>query len=91
MSLQREETGAGMKDCKKALSEKVQECLRTKGLSTADKISSHLAEEGRTGSYIHDSRIGVDDLAMRFRLIPKVQYVSIDDIPEEIKQKEKEL
>lgn len=61
----REETGAGMMDCKKALSEtegdleKAQEYLRKKGLSTADKKSNRLAAEGRIGSYIHDSRIGV--------------------------------
>lgn len=61
----REETGAGMMDCKKALSEtggdleKAQEYLRKKGLSTADKKSSRLAAEGRIGSYIHDARIGV--------------------------------
>ncbi|KAK4370186.1 hypothetical protein RND71_009661 [Anisodus tanguticus] len=61
----RDETGAGMMDCKKALSEtggdleKAQEYLRKKGLSTADKKSSRLAAEGRIGSYIHDSRIGV--------------------------------
>ncbi|KAH0744675.1 hypothetical protein KY290_032668 [Solanum tuberosum] len=61
----REETGAGMMDCKKALSEtggdleKAQEYLRKKGLSTADKKSGRLAAEGRIGSYIHDSRIGV--------------------------------
>ncbi|KAK9071271.1 hypothetical protein SSX86_009839 [Deinandra increscens subsp. villosa] len=61
----REETGAGMMDCKKALSEtagdleKAQEYLRKKGLSTADKKSARLAAEGRIGSYIHDSRIGV--------------------------------
>lgn len=61
----REETGAGMMDCKKALAEtggeieKALEYLRKKGLSTADKKSSRLAAEGRIGSYIHDSRIGV--------------------------------
>lgn len=61
----RDETGAGMMDCKKALAEtggdleKAQEYLRKKGLSTADKKSSRLAAEGRIGSYIHDARIGV--------------------------------
>lgn len=61
----REETGAGMMDCKKALAEtggdlrKALEYLRKKGLSTADKKSSRLAAEGRIGSYIHDYRIGV--------------------------------
>ncbi|CAH2077622.1 unnamed protein product [Thlaspi arvense] len=114
----REETGAGMMDCKKALAEtggdleKAQEYLRKKGLSSADKKSSRLAAEGRIGSYIHDSRIGVlievncetdfvgrsekfkelvDDLAMQAVANPQVQYVSVEDIPEEIKQKEKEI
>nr|XP_016494336.1 PREDICTED: uncharacterized protein LOC107813570 [Nicotiana tabacum]XP_016494337.1 PREDICTED: uncharacterized protein LOC107813570 [Nicotiana tabacum] len=114
----REETGAGMMDCKKALSEtggdleKAQEYLRKKGLSTADKKSSRLAAEGRIGSYIHDSRIGVlievncetdfvgrsetfkelvDDLAMQVAACPQVQFVSIDEIPESVVNKEKEL
>lgn len=61
----REETGAGMMDCKKALSEtggdmvKAQEYLRKKGLASADKKASRTTAEGRIGSYIHDSRIGV--------------------------------
>lgn len=60
----REETGAGMMDCKKALAEssgdleKAQEYLRRKGILSADKKSSRLAAEGRISSYIHDSRIG---------------------------------
>ncbi|KAF7813859.1 A-kinase anchor protein 200 isoform X3 [Senna tora] len=114
----REETGAGMMDCKKALAEtggdleKAQEYLRKKGLSSAEKKSSRLAAEGRIGSYIHDSRIGVlievncetdfvgrsekfkelvDDLAMQVVASPQVQFVSIEDIPESIRNKEKEL
>ncbi|KAL6226524.1 hypothetical protein ACLB2K_000486 [Fragaria x ananassa] len=114
----REETGAGMMDCKKALSEtggdieKAQEYLRKKGLSSAEKKSSRLAAEGRIGSYIHDARIGVlievnsetdfvgrsekfkelvDDLAMQVVACPQVQFVSIEDIPESIVKKEKEL
>ncbi|KAI7732678.1 hypothetical protein M8C21_024527 [Ambrosia artemisiifolia] len=114
----REETGAGMMDCKKALSEtggdieKAQEYLRKKGLSTADKKSARLAAEGRIGSYIHDSRIGVlievncetdfvgrsekfkelvDDLAMQVVACPKVEYVSVEDIPESIVNKEKDI
>lgn len=61
----REETGAGMMDCKKALSEtggdiiKAQEFLRKKGLSSAEKKATRVTAEGRIGSYIHDSRIGV--------------------------------
>lgn len=61
----REETGAGMMDCKKALAEtagdivKAQEFLRKKGLASAEKKSSRVTAEGRIGSYIHDSRIGI--------------------------------
>lgn len=61
----REETGAGMMDCKNALLEsegdmvKAQEYLRKKGLASADKKASRATAEGRIGSYIHDSRIGV--------------------------------
>ncbi|CAN1764945.1 Polyprotein of EF-Ts, chloroplastic [Linum perenne] len=105
----REETGAGMMDCKKALSEtggdleKAQEYLRKKGLSSADKKSSRIAAEGRIGSYIHDSRIGVlierseefkelvNDLAMQVVACPQVQFVSVEDVPESFVLKEKEL
>ena len=61
----REETGAGMMDCKKALEEtsgdlvKAQEFLRKKGLASADKKASRATAEGRIASYVHDSRIGV--------------------------------
>uniref|UniRef100_A0A2N9GS65 Elongation factor Ts, mitochondrial n=1 Tax=Fagus sylvatica TaxID=28930 RepID=A0A2N9GS65_FAGSY len=61
----REDTGAGMMDCKKALSEtggdivKAQEFLRKKGLASAEKKASRATAEGRIGSYFHDSRIGV--------------------------------
>ncbi|KAK1288793.1 hypothetical protein QJS10_CPB19g01537 [Acorus calamus] len=114
----REETGAGMMDCKKALTEttgnleKAQEYLRKKGLSSADKKSSRLAAEGHISSYIHDARIGVllevncetdfvgrsekfqelsDDLAMQIVACPQVKYVSIEEIPESIKNKEWEI
>lgn len=52
-------------DCKNALSEsegditKAQELLRKKGLASADKKAARATAEGRIGSYIHDSRIGV--------------------------------
>jgi elongation factor Ts len=84
--------------------QKAQEFLRKKGLSSADKKSSRLAAEGLVGSYIHDNRIGcmievnsetdfvarnekfkelVNDLAM--------QVVAVEDIPESIISKEKEI
>ena len=62
----REKTGAGMMDCKKALTEtsgdmeKAVEWLRKKGLSSADKKSGRAAAEGLVTSYIHgDGKIGV--------------------------------
>lgn len=114
----REETGAGMMDCKKALSEtggdivKALEYLRKKGLASADKKASRVTAEGKIGSYIHDSRIGVlievncetdfvsrgdifrelvEDLAMQVAACPQVQYLSVEDVPKEIVDKEKEI
>lgn len=62
----REKTGAGMMDCKKALTqtdgdiEKAIEYLREKGLAAAAKKSSRIAAEGIVASYIHmGGKIGV--------------------------------
>ena len=62
----RERTGAGMMDCKKALSQvggdvdKALVFLREKGLAAAAKRSSRTAAEGAVGSYIHaGGKIGV--------------------------------
>lgn len=62
----RERTGAGMMDCKKALTdaagnmEKAIELLREKGLATAAKKAGRIAAEGLVDAYIHgDGRIGV--------------------------------
>jgi elongation factor Ts len=62
----RAKTGAGMMDCKRALSEtggdedKAMELLRQKGLKTADKKSDRATAEGRVYSYIHhNQRVGV--------------------------------
>jgi elongation factor Ts len=61
----REQTGVGMMDCKKALteaggdSEKALDVLRKKGLAMAAKKSSRDASEGLIGSYIHMGKIGV--------------------------------
>lgn len=59
----REETGAGMMDCKRALDEskgdfaKAKETIRKKGLEKADMIAQKGGEvkEGRIGSYIHST------------------------------------
>ncbi len=62
----REKTGAGMLDCKKALTEtngdieKAIVYLREKGLASAAKKSGRIAAEGAVGSYIHmGGKIGV--------------------------------
>jgi elongation factor Ts len=62
----REKTGAGMMDCKKALTEaegdfaKAEELLRKKGLASAAKKAGRIASEGAVGSYIHmGGKIGV--------------------------------
>ena len=62
----REKTGAGMMDCKKALTEtsgdfaKAEELLRKKGLAAAAKKAGRVATEGVVASYIHsNSRVGV--------------------------------
>ncbi len=62
----REKTGAGMMDCKKALSEvnadmeKAVEFLRKKGLATAQKRAGRALNEGIIQSYIHmTGKLGV--------------------------------
>lgn len=62
----RERTGAGMMDCKKALTEadgnmeKAIELLREKGLAAAAKKAGRIAAEGLVEAYIHgNGRIGV--------------------------------
>lgn len=62
----RDKTGAGMMDCKKALTEsegdvtKAIEWLRQKGIASAGKKAGRVAAEGIVGSYIHTgARVGV--------------------------------
>jgi elongation factor Ts len=62
----REETGAGMMNCKKALAdnngdyEKAVEALRLKGMATADKKASRNTNEGIIYAYIHiGSKLGI--------------------------------
>jgi elongation factor Ts len=62
----REETGAGMMDCKSALveakgdSKEARQLLRKKGLAAAAKKAGRTASEGAVGSYIHPgAKIGV--------------------------------
>ncbi|MBZ5709683.1 translation elongation factor Ts [Nannocystis pusilla] len=62
----RERTGAGLMDCKKALTEvdadieKAVEYLRKKGIAGAAKKAGRIATEGAVTSYIHmNNRVGV--------------------------------
>lgn len=62
----RDKTGAGMMNCKKALTEnngdfeKALETLRLKGMATADKKASRKATEGIIDAYIHTgNKLGI--------------------------------
>ncbi len=62
----RDETGAGMMNCKKALTEnngdyeKAIDSLRLKGMATADKKASRNTNEGLIYAYIHTgSKLGI--------------------------------
>jgi len=62
----REKTGAGMMDCKKALTEcsgnmeSATDYLRKKGLASAQKKADRVAAEGMIGHYIHNGdKVGV--------------------------------
>ncbi|MBI4688228.1 MAG: translation elongation factor Ts [Nitrospirae bacterium] len=61
----REQTGAGLMECKKALTEtggdidKAKDILRQKGLAIASKKASRAASEGVVDAYIHMGKLGV--------------------------------
>ncbi len=114
----RDQTGAGMMDCKKALTEadgdadKALDVLRKKGLAKAQGKASRDASDGYIGSYIHiGGKIGVlvevncetdfvaktddfqdlvKDIAMHIAATNPT-YVSREEIPSEIIDKEKEI
>ena len=114
----REETGAGMMDCKAALSEaagdmeKAREFLRKRGLASAAKKAGRSTNEGVIGTYIHPgAKIGVmveincetdfvartpefqalvKDVAMHVAAASP-QYVSKEDVPAHVIEKEKEI
>lgn len=114
----RERTGAGMMDCKKALTEtggdieKAVIYLREKGLAAAAKKAGRIAAEGLIESYIHGvGKLGVlvevncetdfvamtdefkglaRDIAMQIAA-SKPEYVSREEVPAEMVEKEKEI
>jgi len=115
----RDKTGAGMMDCKKALTEakgdteKAIEWLRQKGIASAEKKSGRTAAEGAIGSYIHTgARVGVlvevncetdfvargeifqellRNVAMQIAACPGVEYVTTEQIPAEVAEREKNI
>jgi len=115
----RDKTGAGMMDCKKALTEsdgdmtKAAEWLRQKGIATAEKKAGRTAAEGAVGSYIHTgARVGVlveincetdfvargelfqelvRNVAMQIAACPNVEYVTTDQIPADVAEREKAI
>lgn len=112
----RKTTGAGMMDCKKALTEaggdlgKATEWLRQKGIASAEKKAGRTAAEGSVGSYIHTgARVGVlveincetdfvargevfqelvRNVAMQIAACPNVEFVSTNDIPAAVAERE---
>ena len=115
----RDKTGAGMMDCKKALSEtkgdteKAVEWLRQKGIASAEKKAGRTAAEGAIGSYIHTgARVGVlvevncetdfvargeifqellRNVAMQIAACPSVDYVTVEEIPTAVADREKQI
>lgn len=114
----REKTGAGMMDCKKALSEAngdmsaAIEVLRKKGLKDVNKRAGKIAAEGAIGVYTHpgDQVVALvelncetdfvakgEDFKQLARMIAmqvaamKPTFVSIEEIPAAIIEKEKEI
>jgi len=114
----RDQTGAGVMDCKAALTatqgdlQAAVEYLRKKGLADAQKRAGRDAKEGVVGSYIHGgAKLGVlievncetdfvakteafqelvRDLAMHVAAA-NPSYVSRDQVPAEIIEKEREI
>ena len=115
----RDKTGAGMMDCKTALTEakgdteKAIEWLRQKGIASAEKKAGRTAAEGAIGSYIHTgARVGVlvevncetdfvargdifqellRNVAMQIAACPGVEYVTTEQIPAEVADREKSI
>jgi elongation factor Ts len=114
----REMTGAGMMDCKVALTEaegsidKAIEVLRKKGLKDVAKRSGKTAAEGTIGVYTHpgDQVVSIvelncetdfvargeefktlaKDIAMHVAAM-KPMYTSVEEVPEALIEKEKEI
>jgi elongation factor Ts len=115
----RDETGAGMMNCKQALAdnngdyEKAVEALKLKGMATADKKASRNTNEGIIYAYIHTgNKLGIlvevncetdfvarrpeftdlaKNIAMQIASNSDIQVVSLNDIPESVKEKTRQF
>jgi elongation factor Ts len=115
----RDRTGAGMMDCKKALSdaqgdvEKAIEILRVKQGKKIQDLGERAATEGTVQAYVHaGSKVGVlievdcntdfvaknedfvsfaREVAMQVAASPTVQYVSREDVPQEMRDAESRI
>jgi elongation factor Ts len=74
----REETGAGMMDCKKALDEsngdmeKAREWVKQRGLAKAEKTADRETKEGYIASYVH----GNNKMAAMVEILCETDYVA---------------
>jgi elongation factor Ts len=115
----RDQTGAGMMDCKAALEEaggdmeKAVEIIRVKMGNKVGKLAGRETSEGTIQSYIHaNGKLGalveVDcntdfvatnedfvafakEVALHIAASPAVQWVSVDDVPEDAKEAERRV
>lgn len=114
----RDQTGAGMMDCKKALAEaqgdfeKAIEVLRKKGLKDVSKRAGKVAAEGTIGTYSHsgDQIVAVVELNCETDFVARGEqfkevargiamhvaamaplYLSEEDVPQDVINKEKEI
>lgn len=82
----RQETGAGMMDCKKALtaaegdSLKAQEILREKSLIKADQKSDRETKEGYIASYVHNN----NKTAALVEILCETDFVALNEKLQEV-------
>ncbi len=85
----RQETGAGMMDAKRALtdaggdSEKAKDLLRERGLSAAAKRADRVATEGAIGSYLH-TQAGRPVIGVLVSLTAETDFVAKSDRFQEV-------
>jgi len=115
----RDQTGAGMMDCKAALTEaggdmdKAVEIIRVKMGNKVGKLAGRETSEGAVQAYIHATgKVGVlvevdcntdfvatnedfvafaKDVALHVAALPTTRWVSVDDVPEDVKDAERRV